>query len=217
MKMLAIEFSSPQRSVAVFNSGSGESKVAEVVETGGRATKALGMIEEALRQAQLEREQIEFLAIGLGPGSYTGIRAAISLAQGWQLAAEVKIIGISSVAAIAAQAWEEGLRDKVAAIVDAQRNEFYVAEYELNDSGPRETAPLRLASLAEAQGLSQNQLVIGPEVERWFAAGRAMLPRAATLARMAQERTDSVPGEQLEPIYLRKPQFVKAPLPRILP
>ena len=44
------------------------------------------MIEEALREAGLEREQIEVLAVGLGPGSYTGIRVALSLAQGWQLA-----------------------------------------------------------------------------------------------------------------------------------
>lgn len=216
MKTLAIEFSSPQRSVAILDSAADESRVAEVVETGGPATKALGMIEEGLRQAQLEREQIELLVIGLGPGSYTGIRAAISLAQGWQLAAGVRLVGISSVAAIAEQAWEDGLRDKMGVLVDAQRNEFYIAEYELEEGGPREIAPLRLASLAEAQKLSQNQLVVGPEVERWFAAGRAMVPRAATLARMAQARTDSVPGELLEPIYLRQPQFVKAPLPRIV-
>lgn len=217
MKMLALEFSSSQRSVSAANFAAGESVVAEVVETGGRATKALGMVEEALRQAQLEREQIDSVVVGLGPGSYTGIRAAISLAQGWQLAAEVGLIGISSVAAIAAQAWEEGLREKMAVVVDAQRNEFYIAEYELNEAGPIEIRPLRLASMSEAQTLSHNRLVVGPEVERWFAAGRAMVPRASTLARMALKRTDSVPGEQLEPIYLRQPQFVKAPLPRIVP
>ena len=48
------------------------------------------------------REAIEAIAVGLGPGSYTGIRAAIALAQGWQLAREVKTLGVSSVAAMAA-------------------------------------------------------------------------------------------------------------------
>ena len=48
--------------------------------------KVLGMAAEALQAAQLERGQVECLAIGIGPGSYTGIRCAIALTQGWQLA-----------------------------------------------------------------------------------------------------------------------------------
>src|SRR5690348_3157194 len=99
MKILALEFSSPQRSVAVVPSQ--DDKVAprglaEVVETGAQATHAFAMIQEALRQAQLEREQIDCLAVGLGPGSYTGIRVAIALAQGWQFARQLKLLGISS-------------------------------------------------------------------------------------------------------------------------
>src|SRR5215468_10964777 len=105
MMILALEFSSAQRSVAIFKvSGAHPEVSSEVVETGGRGTKAFEMIEEAMRQAQVEREQIELLAVGLGPGSYTGIRAAISIAQGWQLAREVKLAGISSADCVAAQA-----------------------------------------------------------------------------------------------------------------
>jgi len=59
-------------------------------------TRALGMIESVLREAGLEREQIDVIAVGLGPGSYTGIRTALSIAQGWQLARGVKLLGISS-------------------------------------------------------------------------------------------------------------------------
>ena len=72
--------------------------------TGAGATRALAMVAAALREAGLEREQIECLAIGLGPGSYAGVRAAISLAQGWQLALGVKLLGVRSVEAVAAQA-----------------------------------------------------------------------------------------------------------------
>ena len=65
------------------------------------------MIESALRQAGLEREEIECIAVGLGPGSYTGIRAAIALAQGWQLARGVKLLGVSSAECLATQAQAE--------------------------------------------------------------------------------------------------------------
>src|ERR1035438_4492910 len=85
MTILALEFSSPQRSVAVLRT-EGAVMAAEAIETGRQRTNAFGMIEQVLAGTKIEREQIEVIAIGLGPGSYTGIRAAISLAQGWQLA-----------------------------------------------------------------------------------------------------------------------------------
>src|SRR5689334_15695890 len=106
MKILALEFSSSQRSVAVTDANaSGDKRTFnEIVETGDNASRPLVMVEGAMRATGLEREQIECIAVGLGPGSYTGIRAAISLAQGWQLAAGVRLVGVSSVDAIAAQA-----------------------------------------------------------------------------------------------------------------
>ena len=75
---------------------------AEVVETGGHGANAFGMIEQVLAEAKIEREQVDVLAVGLGPGSYTGIRAAISMAQGWQLARGVKLLGVGSVECLAA-------------------------------------------------------------------------------------------------------------------
>jgi tRNA threonylcarbamoyladenosine biosynthesis protein TsaB len=54
------------------------------------------MIEKVLAGAKVEREQIEVMAVGLGPGSYTGVRVAISLAQGWQLARGVKLLGMAA-------------------------------------------------------------------------------------------------------------------------
>jgi len=64
------------------------------------------------------------IAVGLGPGSYTGVRAAIALAQGWQLAREIKLLGVSSVEAIAVQAQAEKIFGRVNVVMDAQRNEF---------------------------------------------------------------------------------------------
>ena len=76
MKILAIEFSSDHRSVAVLDGGQ---LLAEQTVTNGRETAAVALIESALGQAKVERSAIECIAVGIGPGSYTGIRAAIAL------------------------------------------------------------------------------------------------------------------------------------------
>jgi tRNA threonylcarbamoyl adenosine modification protein YeaZ len=166
----------------------------------------------------VEREQIEGLAIGLGPGSYNGIRAAIALAQGWQLACGVKLLGVSSAEAIALEAETAGLHGRVHVVLDAQRNEFYLATWEIAADSRREVEPLRLATLAEVgQQAATGGMIVGPDVTRWFPAGRRIFPRAAAVGRLALGRTDFTPGEKLEPIYLRETKFVKAPPPRVLP
>jgi tRNA threonylcarbamoyladenosine biosynthesis protein TsaB len=211
MTILALEFSSPQRSVAVLRTD-GAVIAAEVVETGGHGSNAFGMIEQALAEAKIGREEIGAVAVGLGPGSYTGIRAAISLAQGWQLACSVKLLGVSSVEGLAAQAWAEKILGRVSVVIDAQRNEFYLAAYEVTPESWRETAPLKILSLAEVQSRATGGgILIGPEVTKWFPGGRIIFPRAAALAELAARRSGFVPGEKLEPVYLRETNFVKSP------
>jgi tRNA threonylcarbamoyl adenosine modification protein YeaZ len=209
MKILALDFSSPQRSVAV---GTGN-EMCEAVETGGRGTKAFALIENALHGARLEREQIECIAVGLGPGSYTGVRAAIALAQGWQLAHTVKLIGMSSVRAIVAGARSNGIRGNAVVVIDAQRNEFYVAGYGMETC--EELSPLRLVARDDVLALERDgNTLVGPEVTKWFPAGRIVFPRAAKLIEAAAHPTEFVSREKLEPIYLRETSFVKAPPPR---
>ncbi len=216
MKILALEFSSPQRSVAVFDPGAGA--VAEVVDTTtGYAMKPFTLIESALQQAGLEREQIQCVAVGLGPGSYNGIRAAIALAQGWQLARHVRLVGVNSAEGAAAQAAADGVTGRFNVVIDAQRGEFYLAEYESAGSARREILPLRIVTAAAIREREQaGELMVGPEVTRWFPGGRTIFPRAAVLAQLASERNDSGSGEKLEPIYLRETTFVKAPAPRVI-
>lgn len=221
MKILAFEFSSPQRSVAVLHVDASGKPLAssEVVEsTHDKTMRPLAMAEAALHQAGLEREQIELIAIGIGPGSYTGIRAGIALAQGWQLGRQVRLVGISSAECIAAKAQAEGVRGNVSVVIDAQRGEFYLADYELTESSFRETTPLRLTSREEVLARKNiSNLLIGPEVLRWFPEGRLVFPDAATTALLATHRKDFVDGEKLEPIYLRETTFVKASPPRVIP
>ena len=218
MKILALEFSSDRRSVAVWDSTGDEATAggpAVVAETGGRSTRAFALIEAALARAGLEREQIECVAIGTGPGSYTGIRTAIALGQGWQLGRGIKLLGVSSVDCLAAQAHAEGLRGPVTVIVDAQRQEFYRATYALEAEGVRPTGPLQLAPRAALQACAAaGAVVIGPAAARWVPQARDRFPDAATVARLAARRTDFLSGDRLEPIYLREITFTKASPPR---
>ena len=98
MKILAIEFSSDHRSVAVLD---GARLFAEQTVTEGRDTASVALIESALGEAAVGRTEIDCIAVGIGPGSYTGIRAAIALTQGWQLARGVKVHGVDSLEALA--------------------------------------------------------------------------------------------------------------------
>jgi tRNA threonylcarbamoyladenosine biosynthesis protein TsaB len=214
MTILALEFSSEQRSAAVARDGT---VLAEAVETGGRSTAAFGMILKILAEAKISREYIDVLCIGLGPGSYTGIRAAISIAQGWQLARQVKLLGVSSTGAIAAQAQAENIFGRVNVVVDAQRGEFYLATYEISAGGWREIEPLKIVPLAEIQSRADaKEVLAGREAARWFPNGRTIFPRAAMLAKLAAARNDFLPGEALKPVYLRETSFMKAP-PASLP
>ncbi len=222
MNVLAIEYSSAQRSVAVVCANAlGQPVVsAEAVETGGRAANTFSMVEEALREAGIEREQIECVAVGLGPGSYTGIRSAISFAQGWQLAGGARVAGMPSTKCIVAEACSTGLTGRAGLVIDAQRGEFYVAVYELPagknaTTGIREIEPLRISGAAEVQALQKAGCqLFGPENLKALPGLRIVPARALTLARLALETNQFVSAETLAPVYLRQTTFVKAPKPR---
>jgi tRNA A37 threonylcarbamoyladenosine modification protein TsaB len=122
---------------------------------------------------------------------------------------------VSSADCLAAQASQENLAKQVSVVIDAQRGEFYLASYSLGDGKWRGTSPLRLASAEEVRAReTAGDLLIGPEVQKWFPSGRTLYPQAGTVAKLAACRNDFVAGEALEPIYLREARFVKAPSPR---
>jgi len=215
MKILALEFSSDRRSVAVVANGQ---LCAQAHEARARESHALALVDEVLCDAGWEPEEINCLAVGLGPGSYTGIRAAIALAQGWQLARDTEATGLSSVECLAGQAHAEKMFGRASIVIDAQRNELYLARYEIAADGWHELEPLRLASMDETrEKVKTDRLVIGPEVAKWFPAGRVLFPDAAMLGQLAAARMSFLPADKLEPIYLRETSFVKAAPPRIIP
>jgi tRNA threonylcarbamoyladenosine biosynthesis protein TsaB len=213
MKLLALEFSSETRSVALVKSGSVTGRAAE---TGGRQTRTFALIDAALREAGWEREAIECIAVGLGPGSYSGIRAAIALAQGWQFARRVHVLGVGTVECLAAQAHNDGAHGTVHFLIDAQRSEFYCARAELAEAAPL-VESLRIVGLEEARSLPAGTLFVEPALLELFPNARALCPDAAALGKLASARSGFVSAEKLEPVYLRPTCFVKAPPPRVIP
>ena len=202
MKILAFEFSSDHRSVAVLD---GERLLAEQTVTEGRNTAAVALIESALGQAAVGRLEVDCIAVGIGPGSYTGIRAAIALTQGWQLALGVKVLGVDSLEALAKGEQAAGRRGEITLAIDAKRGEFYLAKFELTDDGIRNVESTHLAKRAEYESLcAAGHPVIGPGVGDKF-------PAAEHVGLLADGRKDFVEASELSPVYLRQVDFVKAP------
>ncbi len=224
MKILALEFSTNHRGVALLDGPAGASPqasevrvLAQQLATTPKDACALELIDATLAAAQTEREAVDGLAVSLGPGSYTGIRIAIALAQGWQLGRPIQTLGISVIDCLAAQfAAERQGRFWVA--LDAQRGDFYLAGGETTATGWRWTEPLRLASGDETRArLATGGTSIGPEINRWFPEGWVLPPDARTLGRLAWQNPQPVPAQQLEPIYLREISYAKAPPLRNIP
>ena len=217
MKILALEFSSNVRSVALAdNTAQGFKIASSASEAGGRSTRAIGLIEKVLTEATISREQVDCIAIGIGPGSYTGIRAAIALAQGWQLATGVRTIGVSSVDAIAAQAQKARTYGTVNIVIDAQRQEFYLATYDISKEGVRLTEELRIVPFADVvKRIETGALITGPDASL-VSGGIKMEANAGTIAELAAKSPTFIPAAELEPIYLREVSFVKAPPARTI-
>lgn len=212
MKILALEFSSPARSVAVAVNGDVRCSMGE---QRGRSVSAFGLIERVLLESALSRDDIECVAIGTGPGSYAGIRIAIAIAQGWQLARPVKVIGISSADCTAARAVQNGVRGRFHIGIDAQRGELFVARYEVEGEGARLCAPFHRLEAPDAKLIAGGETLYRSDLLTAEEPGSVALPAdAASLARLAGKRSDFVAGAALEPIYVRPAEFVKAPPPK---
>lgn len=180
-------------------------------EPGHREIRSFALIEAALREAGIHRESIDCIAVGLGPGSYGGIRTAIAMAQGWRLARGVKVMGFSSADCIAQQFNHEG---KFTVVLDAQRKEFFGARYEKTGSILSMIEPFRLMREEDWLRERRGEPFLRPDVLESGPWWQSLTPDAAMLARLAAGNPGTLPLP-LEPIYLRKAEFVKAPPPII--
>ncbi|OOE67474.1 tRNA (adenosine(37)-N6)-threonylcarbamoyltransferase complex dimerization subunit type 1 TsaB [Salinivibrio sp. IB282] len=97
--------------------------------------KILPMVDEVLAEAGVELAQLDALAFGRGPGSFTGVRIGIGIAQGLAFGADVPMIGVSTLAAMAAQSYRLHNATQVLTAIDARMSELYVGQYRRTDTG----------------------------------------------------------------------------------
>ena len=215
MRILALEFSSSRRSAALVEDGHVLCRAGDDLQ---RAKGPVSLMNDVLGQAGLDTQAVEGVAVGLGPGSYTGIRVAIALAQGLELGLGARLLGVSSVESLVWRAWLEGTHGDVAMLVDAQRGELYAARYHLTDLGVEPRQSLALLSRAEVQRwVEEGAALFGPDLDEVELPVRPLYPEAGMVGVLAAGSADFVPGQELTPIYLRQPQFVKAPTTRAIP
>jgi tRNA threonylcarbamoyl adenosine modification protein YeaZ len=169
-------------------------------ERTSRAVTVLEDIDALLRQAGAHTRELEGLAVGIGPGSFTGIRVGLATARGLALALGVPVAGVSTLDALAAGA------PGAMPVVDARRGEVFVLQGE-----PRVLPPdqLELASgtVCVGSGAIRYRSVLeagGAEVPP--DQDERHLPRARFHAQLAK---DFGPAEGVEPLYLRVPDADK--------
>jgi tRNA threonylcarbamoyladenosine biosynthesis protein TsaB len=103
----------------------------------GHATRLLGLAHELLAGAGVRWGAIDRIAVGVGPGTFTGLRVGIATARGLAQSLSVELVGVSSLLALAEEALAADRdADTVLAVIDARRGEAFAGAYEASDGGP---------------------------------------------------------------------------------
>src|SRR5689334_15293862 len=129
MNLLAIDTSTDSCSVAASRGAALFSRRESAAQR--QSDRVLDMVRELLAEARLELGQIEGIAYGEGPGSFTGLRIAAGVTQGLALARGIGVVGVGTLLALA----EEAAGEKIIACLDAHRGEVYHAAYRKADWG----------------------------------------------------------------------------------
>src|SRR6266513_2021276 len=127
MNLLAIDTSADFCSVAASRGATLFSRHEPAAQR--QAERILDLVGEVLARAQLEFAQVDGIAYGAGPGSFTGLRIAAGVAQGLALARGLGVIGVGTLLALAEEAAEEAAGSRIIACLDAHRGEVYHAAY----------------------------------------------------------------------------------------
>ncbi|MEZ5584598.1 MAG: tRNA (adenosine(37)-N6)-threonylcarbamoyltransferase complex dimerization subunit type 1 TsaB [Candidatus Competibacteraceae bacterium] len=216
MKLLALDTSTEACSAAAMV----DDEVIERYELAPRrhAALILPMIEAVLAEAGLTAGQLDAVAFGRGPGAFTGIRIGVGVAQGIAFAADLPVAPISTLAAVAYNAYSERNASHIAVALDARMGEVYWATYSATAEGG--------VTLLGAEQVCSPIAVPGLNGADWLGAGTGWTvyneilaqrlgtltwwgdcyPRAgdiALLGAVAGQRGQWVDAEQALPVYLR--------------
>jgi len=214
MQILALDTSTAWLSVAVYD---GQSAVVARERVGSASSeRLLPMTARVLADAGTSLVQLEGIAYGAGPGSFTGVRIACGVVQGLALGADLPVFGVSSLGAIAQTAWRTRGWSRVLACLDARMHEVYVASYIRNDKGWARIGDVRVTKSDD----------VGPaDGSGWYGAGDgfdaypelaarlhmqdvdpSVIPDAQSVAEWAWPHLTSgegMPAGDAQPLYVR--------------
>ncbi len=206
MRILGIETSSRRGTVALTEGGQPILALSHA-EPGAHAERMVRLVRAAVDEAGWSRHSLDRLGVGIGPGSFTGIRVGIALAQGISLGLDLPLVGVESLRAMAraVPASYPGLR---CPLVDGRRGEVFLAAY--TSDGATQVHPLAVARTSALERLAEmcsGPCVLVGEVlselggKPGFLDPGADLPHATWVAILAGEST--VLDGSVAPLYVR--------------
>jgi len=221
MNILAFETSGRAASVAVMKDKRiiGEIMVSTRLN---HSEKLMPMIDELLKKTETRISDIDFIALGVGPGSFTGIRIGVSTAKGLALALKIPIVAVSSLKTLAfGLAYSSVL---LCPIMDARRNQVYGGVYRWENSGLSEVIKEDVYDFGELllalEKLNCPLMLLGEDIGRFNEQMKEALgekailglpqnsfPRAAAVAGLAIKKIENNELEDaftLRPLYFRK-------------
>lgn len=195
MKILALELSSGQGSIAWV-----EDDCEPFVRTFANDRKHSGLFFENLQLCSREFGAPHAIVVGLGPGSYAGVRIAIAAAVGLRVASAAKLAGIPSICAI------ETVAREYCVIGDARRESFFLGR--VRDGRIIEGPSLHSAGELEMRIMESSGPLYTSEPLRQFPKATLAYPSARRLTEVARDQGGEIVDTlSLEPIYLREPHI----------
>jgi tRNA threonylcarbamoyladenosine biosynthesis protein TsaB len=197
VRVLGIETSTSQASVALLE---GRTVILQRAHARPKqsAERLLPLIAELLSEAGWQRGSLDRIGVSVGPGSFTGLRVGIACAQGLSLGLGVPVLGVSSLQAMA-RAVPESMPGLRSAVLDARRQEVFVAAYR---AGPRAAEALAPRALAAATARKTVEQELTPPIV-WIGSGLGLLGQAATFSSPQTEEPSAgavgLLAEELDP------------------
>lgn len=184
----------------------------------------LPMVDEVLREANCQLSQLDGLVFGQGPGSFTGVRIGIGVAQGLGFAANLPMVGVSTLQTMAQMAYEKHQENRVISAIDARMNEVYNALYQLDQHGIMQAviaesvlAPAKLSERVYRK-IDNRELAygVGTGWQAYHAELTGMIkntddidilyPQASSMLMLAKDQFiqgKTVNAENAQPVYVR--------------
>lgn len=166
-------------------------RIEQVLETAPRrhGELILGMMQQVLENAGTRLDALDAIAFARGPGSFTGVRIAVAVAQGAAFGAGLPLVPVSTLAAIAQGAFRRSGERRLLVALDARMGEVYWGCFEIDDSG--------LAVARCEERVCPPEAVEAPDGDGWFGVGPGWSVYGAELAARTRAVVNADAGEAI--------------------